>query len=111
MVVRKKSFCLKTPAEVGSDDVFNTFDVAHHFAQIIEFIGQLLKSRYSAVQFSPDRSKLASASDDKKVMVWSARTGAHLHTLGGHLRSVSAAQFSPGFGKLLSASIDGRVII
>jgi WD40 repeat protein len=107
MVVRKKSFCLKTPAEVGSDDVFNTFDVAHHFAQIIEFIGQLLKSRYSAVQFSPDRSKFVSASD----MVWSARTGAHLHTLEGHLRPVSAVQFSPGFGKLLSASIDGRVII
>jgi WD40 repeat protein len=33
----------------------------------------------SAVQFSPDGSKLASASDDKKVIVWDASTGAQLH--------------------------------
>jgi WD40 repeat protein len=33
----------------------------------------------NAVQSSLDGSKLASASDDKKVIVWDASTGAQLH--------------------------------
>jgi WD40 repeat protein len=63
------------------------------------------------VQFSPDGSKLASASDDKKVMVWNPSTGAHLHTLEGHLSWVKAVQFSPDGSKLVSASSDKKVMV
>jgi WD40 repeat protein len=58
----------------------------------------------TAVQFSPDGSKLASASSDGKVMVWNPSTGAHLHTLEDHSGWVNAVQFSPDGNKLASAS-------
>jgi WD40 repeat protein len=64
-----------------------------------------------AVEFSPDGSKLASASDDKKVMLWDPSTGAHLHTLEGHSGRVRAVQFSPDGSKLASASSDNKVIL
>jgi WD40 repeat protein len=64
-----------------------------------------------AVQFSPDGSKLASASRDKKVMVWDPSTGARLHTLEGHSDEVNAVQFSPDGSKLASASHDKKVMV
>jgi WD40 repeat protein len=63
------------------------------------------------VQFSPDGSKLASASDDNKVMVWNPSTGEHLHTLEGHSDTVWAVQFSSDGGKLASASRDKKVMV
>jgi WD40 repeat protein len=65
----------------------------------------------NTVQFSPDGSKLASASDDKNVMVWDASTGARLHTLEGHSREVTAVQFSADGSKLASASWDKKVMV
>jgi WD40 repeat protein len=65
----------------------------------------------TAVQFSPDGSKLASASDDKTVIVWDPATGVKQRTLEGHSRWVSAVQFSPDGSKLASASHDKTVII
>jgi WD40 repeat protein len=65
----------------------------------------------NAVQFSPDGSKLASASDDNKVMVWDPSTGAHLHTLEGHSGAVYAVQFSPDGSKLASVSRDNKVML
>jgi WD40 repeat protein len=64
-----------------------------------------------AVQFSPNGSKLASASRDEKVMVWNPSTGEHLHTLEGHLGAVNAVQFSPDGSKLASASHDKKVMV
>jgi WD40 repeat protein len=68
-------------------------------------------SAVTAVQFSPDGSKLASASYDKKVMVWDPSTGARLHTLEGHSDVVLAVQFSPDGSKLASASRDNKVMV
>jgi WD40 repeat protein len=65
----------------------------------------------NAVQFSLDGSKLASASDDKTVIVWDPSTGARLHTLEGHSDAVYAVQFSPDGSKLASASNDNKVMV
>jgi WD40 repeat protein len=65
----------------------------------------------NAVQFSPDGSKLASASYDKNVMVWDASTGAQLYTLKGHSDGVNAVQFSPDGSKLASVSRDENVMV
>ena len=64
-----------------------------------------------AVQFSPDGSKLASASSDKTVVVWDPTTGVKQSTLEGHSDLVNAVQFSPDGSKLASASYDGTVIM
>ena len=63
-----------------------------------------------AMQFSPDGSRLASASRDK-VVVWDPSTGAHLHTLEGHSAPVTAVQFSSDGSKLASASWDNKVMV
>jgi WD40 repeat protein len=66
-------------------------------------------SSVNAVAFSPDRSQLASASDDGVVKLWDAATGAGRQTLKGHSSSVEAVAFSPDGSQLASASCDGTV--
>ena len=63
------------------------------------------------MQFSPDGSKLASASFDRKAIVWDLTTRAGHLTLEGHSRWVRAVQFSPDGSKLASESYDGKVIV
>jgi WD40 repeat protein len=64
-----------------------------------------------AIQFSPDGSKLASASYDGEVIVWDPITGVKQCMLEGHSDWVSAVHFSPDGRKLASASHDGKVIV
>ena len=54
----------------------------------------------SCVSFSPDGTKLASASFDKTVRLWDVKTGKVLHTFTGHSDFVYAVAFAP----------DGRVV-
>jgi WD40 repeat protein len=54
--------------------------------------------------FSPDGQKVVSASEDKRVRVWSAATGQCEQTLHGHSSPVNSAAFSPDGLKVVSAS-------
>ncbi|KAF3029132.1 hypothetical protein E8E12_000037, partial [Didymella heteroderae] len=59
-----------------------------------------------SVAFSADGDRLASASYDKTVRVWDAKTGQPLQTLEGHIDSVSSVAFSADGDRLASASRD-----
>jgi WD40 repeat protein len=61
--------------------------------------------------FSPDGGAIVSASRDKTVKIWDARTGRLLHTLEGHTNGVFSAAFSPDGGAIVSASVDKAVKI
>jgi WD40 repeat protein len=63
----------------------------------------------TSVTYSPDGSRLASTSADKKVRVWDAHTGKNLLTLEGHALKALGVAFSPDGGRLASASEDRTV--
>ena len=59
--------------------------------------------------FSPDGTRLASASGDGTVKVWDAATGQETLTLKGHTGAVTSVAFSPDGTRLASASWDATV--
>ena len=65
----------------------------------------------SAVVYSPDGGRVASASDDRTVRIWDAADGRPLMTLAGHRSSVWSVAYSPDGGRVASASDDRTVRI
>jgi WD40 repeat protein len=69
----------------------------------------------TAVAFSPDRRTLATASDDKTVILWDLSDRAHPTRLGqplaGHGDAVASVVFSPDGKTLATGSDNGTVIL
>jgi WD40 repeat protein len=56
--------------------------------------------------YSPDGTRIATASRDKTARVWDARSGAQLVVLSGHDDLVLSAMFSPDASRIVTASTD-----
>jgi WD40 repeat protein len=63
------------------------------------------------VAFSPDGTRLATASSDTTARIWDASSGQELLTLRGHADRVTGMAFSPDGKRLATASKDGTVQI
>ena len=67
--------------------------------------------RVNDVEYSPDGSLIASASNDTGVGLWDAIDGVLLRMLEGHLMQATAVAFSPDGATLASGSQDGELIL
>jgi uncharacterized protein with WD repeat len=63
----------------------------------------------ASVAFSPNGTRLASASDDGQAKLWDTATGQLLQTLKGHAMAVWSVAFSPDGKRLVTGSQDGSV--
>ena len=60
----------------------------------------------TSAQFSPDGTRLVTASDDKTARLWETESGKLLATLQGHEGAVYSAQFSPDGKRIVTGSDD-----
>jgi tetratricopeptide (TPR) repeat protein len=60
----------------------------------------------SSASFSPDGTRIVTASQDGTARVWDAKTGAEALTLQGHTGWVQSASFSPDGTRIVTASGD-----
>jgi eukaryotic-like serine/threonine-protein kinase len=63
-------------------------------------------SSLTSAAYSPDGSRIATASGDKTARIWDARSGAQLVVLTGHEDIVNSAGYSPDGMRVLTASND-----
>ena len=67
------------------------------------------KASVAELSFSPNGTRLASASDDNTVRLWNTETGEEVAVLKGHTQWVSGVAYSPDGNKLVSSSRDGTL--
>jgi WD domain, G-beta repeat len=65
----------------------------------------------TAVAWSPDGTRLATASHDQQIRIWDPTTGHTHHTLTGHTDRVTAVAWSPDSTQIASAASDGTVLV
>ncbi|MCI4625883.1 MAG: WD40 repeat domain-containing protein, partial [Candidatus Magnetoovum sp. WYHC-5] len=69
------------------------------------------KGNVNSVSFSPKGKLLASASDDKTILLWDIDKGQALASLNGHTDTVISVNFSPDGRLLASASNDTTICL
>jgi WD40 repeat protein/TPR repeat protein len=64
-------------------------------------------ARVNYASFSPDGTRVVTASNDHTARIWDAAGGLELLQLEGHTEPLTAAEFSPDSQRVITASVDG----
>jgi WD40 repeat protein/serine/threonine protein kinase len=81
----------------------------HAHCELQTFIGH--RAGVTAVSWSPDGKRLATASGDGTAKVWDVAGGGELFTLKGHRGGVLSVSWSPDGDRLATGSVDGTARI
>lgn len=68
-------------------------------------------SAVNMVDWSPDKRKIVTVSDDSTAVIWDAITGTKLHTLSGQNSSITHVQWHPGGLYVATSDIEGKLMI
>jgi WD40 repeat protein len=79
------------------------WDIANG-AKLFELVGHT--GSVTDIAFSPDGTRIATASNDRTAKVWDATTGTLLLTLTGHTGQVHSLTFSPDGRRLTTVAED-----
>jgi eukaryotic-like serine/threonine-protein kinase len=67
------------------------------------------RDRVASAAYSPDGTRIVTASADKTARIWDARTGAQLAVLSGHQGRVESAAYSPDGMRIVTAATDDSI--
>jgi WD40 repeat protein len=100
-------------ATVSSDNVIRIWDM-NNGELLLSWVGHELGPPVASstfgvtkVSYSPDGSRLVTASTDRTAKVWDAETGEQLLVLEGHTTGLSGLQYSPD-GKMIATGRDNN---
>ena len=68
--------------------------------------GHIEETRVRSAAFSPDGSRIVTASEDKTARIWDAATGKEIVVLRGHEKPCGCAAFSPDGSRIVTAARD-----
>jgi WD40 repeat protein/TPR repeat protein len=95
----------ETTARSFTPEALNVFHEARAAdAAVLAITGHTGAVRFAA--FSPDGTRIVTASADKSARIWDAATGRQLQLLSGHTDRVFCAAFSPDGRQIVTASDD-----
>lgn len=93
-----------------SPEALNVFEGARAAdAGVLALAGHAARVNYAS--FSPDSSRVVTASNDNTAGVWDAASGRQVLTLAGHTAPLTAAEFSSDGRRIVTAAIDGSARI
>ncbi|HTV78056.1 MAG TPA: protein kinase [Steroidobacteraceae bacterium] len=90
----------------NTPDALNVFEAARAAdGAVLALTGHEARVNYAS--FSPDGTRVVTASNDHTARIWDAASGLELRRLTGHTEPLSCAEFSPDGRRVITASVDG----